>query len=244
MFSFGQRISLRDKVLFYESITNLLDGGVTLLSALQGFSSRLNDGPLKEAVENTVFFVESGDQLNTAMRKLPNFYTEKEVAIVEAGEQTGMMRETFTAIAGELRMQEDLRRKVIGAMTYPVIIMIFLLIAVVVIMTYVIPQIMPVIVEMATELTFSTRSLIVVSEFLQNNIIWIFGVFVALYLLFRAFVVTDTGRMWWDRFKIYNILTGQVYKNYLIVQVMATFHLLSSAGVSIVKALRLTGASS
>jgi len=97
---------------------------------------------------------------------------------------------------------------------------------------------------MAAEMTFATRSLIAVSDFLRANIFWIIGVVVALYLFFRGFVVTDTGRMWWDRYKIYNFLTGQVYKNYLIVQVMATFHLLSSAGVSIVKSLRLTGASS
>lgn len=50
--------------------------------------------------------------------------------------------------------------------------------------------------------------------------------------------------MWFDRFKVYNIVSGKVYKNYMIVQVMNTFHLLSSSGVSVVRALRLTGASS
>lgn len=84
MFSFTKSVSTKEKVLFYESIANLLDGGVTLLSAFKGFASRLSAGPLKDSVDNTIFFVESGDQLNTAMRKLPNFYTEKEIAIIEA----------------------------------------------------------------------------------------------------------------------------------------------------------------
>lgn len=122
--------------------------------------------------------------------------------------------------------------------------MIFLVLAVTVIMVYVIPQIMPVIVEMAAEMTFSTRSLIAVSDFLRNNIYWIIGGIIAATLIFRGFVVTDSGKMWFDKFKIYNLVSGKVYKNYLIVQVMGTFHLLSSSGVSIVKALRLTGASS
>lgn len=56
--------------------------------------------------------------------------------------------------------------------------------------------------------------------------------------------MTDSGKLWWDRVKIFNPLTGKVYKNYLIVQVMGTFHLLSSSGVGILKALRLTGESS
>lgn len=244
MFSFLSRISNKDKVLFYESIANLLDGGVTLLSAFKGFSSRLPEGPLKDAIDNTIFFIESGDQLNTAMRKLPNFYSEKEIAIIEAGEQTGMLKDTFMAISVELRMQEELRSKVLGALTYPIIILIFLVLAIAVIMIYVIPQIMPVIVEMATDIPFSTRSLIAVSEFLQHNFTWILALMVAAVMIFRGFVVTDSGKMWFDRFKVYNIVSGKVYKNYMIVQVMNTFHLLSSSGVSIVRTLRLTGASS
>ncbi len=217
---------------------------MTLLSSLKGFASRIPQGALRDAVENTIFFIESGDQMNTAMRKLPNFYTEKEIAIVESGEQTGMLKDTFTAIALELRMQEELKRKVLGSLTYPFIIMIFLILAVGVIMVYVIPQIMPVIAEMSADMSFSTRSLIAVSDFLRENIVWIIGVIVASGLIFRGFVVTDAGKMWWDKFKVFNFLTGPVYKNYLIVQVMGTFHLLSSSGVGIVKALRLTGASS
>lgn len=51
--------------------------------------------------------------MNIAMRKVTNFYGEKEIAIVESGEQTGMMMTTFESIAKEMRMQEELRRKVV-----------------------------------------------------------------------------------------------------------------------------------
>ena len=57
MFSFNRGVSSKDKVLFYESIANLLDGGVTLLAAFKGFASRLPAGKLRDAVENTIFFV-------------------------------------------------------------------------------------------------------------------------------------------------------------------------------------------
>ena len=55
--------------------------------------------------------------------------------------------------------------------------------------------------------------------------------------------MTDMGQRWLDRLKLSAPITGIIYKNYLIVQVMSTFHLLSSSGVSIIKTLRLTGAS-
>lgn len=96
---FTHSIPLKDKILFYESLANLLDGGVTLLSALRGFSARLPSGGYREAIENTIFFIESGDLMNTAMRKVPDFYSEKEIAIVESGEQVGMLHTTLVAIA-------------------------------------------------------------------------------------------------------------------------------------------------
>jgi type II secretory pathway component PulF len=177
------------------------------------------------------------------MRKFPDFYTQKEIAIVESGEQTGMLKDAFMAIASELRMQEDLRRKVIGALTYPLVILFFLVLALTVVMTYVVPQIMPIIAEMTTEISLSTRSLIWVSNFLRHNMIFIIVVLIATLLIFRGYTMTDIGKRWLDRVKLSAPITGTIYKNYLVVQVMSTFHLLSSSGVSIVKALRLTGAS-
>jgi type II secretory pathway component PulF len=122
-------------------------------------------------VDHLVFFVESGDAVNVAMRKLPNFFDEQEVAIVESGEQTGMIQGAFLAIATDLRSQEDLKNKITSAMTYPVIIMFFLVLAVSVVMIYVVPQLMPIIGNMSGELPLMTKALIGTSEFLKNNII-------------------------------------------------------------------------
>lgn len=208
MFSFlTKSIPLKDKILFYESVSNLLDGGVTLLSAIKGFGARIPEGPLKDTMENTIFFLESGDAMNVAMRKLPNFYNEREVAIVESGEQTGMLKDTFSSIASELRMQEELRGKVVNALTYPVIVMIFLLIALIIVMMYVIPQIMPLLGEMTKDVSFATRSLIWASDFLRHYALILFLIVIAIALIFRGFIMTEPGAKWFDRFKLYAPLT-------------------------------------
>lgn len=200
------------------------------MSALRGFGGRLKAGSrIRESVENTLFFLEGGDAMNTAMRKIPDFYGEKEIAIVESGEQTGMLKDTFEAIAREMRMQEELRRKVVGALTYPFIIMLFLMLALIVVMTYVIPQIMPIIAEMTTDIPFSTRSLIAVSSFFSENIILIILILIAIGLLVYGYSNTDMGRRFFDREKLYLPVIGTVYRNYMIVQVMSTFHLLASS---------------
>jgi type II secretory pathway component PulF len=198
---------------------------------------------LHDTLENVIFFVESGDALNIAMRKFPDFFTDKEVALIESGEQTGMLAKSFQSIAVELRMQHDLKTKVIGALTYPFVIMFFLVLALTIVMTYVVPQIMPMIAEMSTKTSFSTRSLIWASTFLRENIVFIILLIVAIGLIGRGYIMTESGHKKFDRACIYFPLVGMIYKNYLIVQVMSTFHLLASSGVSIIKTLRLTGAS-
>jgi type II secretory pathway component PulF len=240
---FSPSISLADKILFYESVSNLLEWGVTLLGSMKWLLSRTPVWLLRDTIEHTIFFVESGDALGIAMRKMSNFYTEKEIAIVESGEQTGMLVKAFRSISAELRMQEDLRRKVIGALTYPLVIMGFLILALTVVMTYVVPQIMPIIAEMTTTVPLSTRSLIAVSNFLRDNIVLLIVSLIALSLITRGYLMTESGRRWSDHQRLSLPIIGPIYRNYLIVVVMSTFHLLVSSGVSIVKVLRLTGAS-
>lgn len=236
--------SLKDKILFYESTANLLEWWVTLLSSLKGFLERLPPGSFRDVVENTIFFIEWGDAMNVAMRKIPGFYGEKEIAIIESWEQTGLLATTFWAIARELRMQEDLRNKVYSALTYPFIIFFFLALALIVVMTYVIPQIMPIIAEMTTEIPFSTRSLIASSNFLRDNGLALIVVLVAMSLIFYGYTSTWRGALWLDKQKLMFPLFWRLYKNYMVVQVMDTFSLLMGSGVSILKSLKLTWSSS
>jgi MSHA biogenesis protein MshG len=183
MFPFSSNISLSDKILFFESISNLLDGGVSLIASISSFTERINNGKFKAVLQNTVYFLQSGDSLSTAMRKIPDFYTQKEIAIIESGEQTGMLKETFLSIAKDLRNQEDLRRKIANAMAYPVIILFFLILSLSIVMIYVIPQILPIITSTGTNLGWSTRSLVATSDFLRNNILLLIGGTVTMILL-------------------------------------------------------------
>jgi type IV pilus assembly protein PilC len=90
-------------------------------------------------------------------------------------------------------------------------------------MIYVIPQIMPMITEMTNDIPWTTESLIWVSDFMKNNVLYIIGFIVAWALIFYAYVSTPNGRKWIDTVKMQFPIVGKVYKNYMVVQVMDTF---------------------
>jgi len=215
---------------------------VSLLDALRGFHDRTENPRLKQEVNNLLFFTEAGDPLSTAMRKLPNFFSDQEIALIEAGEQTGTLQVSLMAVSVDLRDQEDLRRQIVGALTYPFIILLFLLIAGIIVMVYVIPQLIPILTQ-NSEVPFVTQTFIGTSNFIRNNILSIILFFVAIFLVARALISTKNGRLAFDTFLIKMPVIGRVYRNYLTVRYTSTLSLLMGAGITILKVFRLTGKS-
>lgn len=237
------KIRIKDKAQFYENIANLLDGWVTLMAALSGYKDRTDHLGLKSELDTLLAFVEWGDAVSIAMRKLPNLFREGEVAIIESGEQTGNLHDSFMALAKDLRDQEELRNKVKWALTYPFVIFLFLIIAIVIVMAYVIPQIIPIIADSAGELPLSTKSLIFVSDFIKEHIVLILIFLAGVALIWKWYTSTELGKYRLDKHKFSFPVVGEVYRNYITVRVMTTLSLLIGSGVVILKTLRLTGAS-
>lgn len=173
-------IKVKDKVHFYENISNLLEGGVSLIPSIQGYRDRIEHLGVKKELDNLLFFLEGGDALSVSMRKIPNFFSDGEITIIESGEQTGKIQSSFVSLASDLRDQDELRGKIRNAMTYPFIIFIFLIIAICIVMIYVLPQIRQIIDQAQGDLPFSTRSLMAVSGFMQEHFMLILLVLIGI----------------------------------------------------------------
>ncbi|HBB27486.1 TPA: hypothetical protein DCZ36_03250, partial [Candidatus Gracilibacteria bacterium] len=89
---FWHRISIKEKALFYEHLANMVDGGVPVIASLYSFLDKNRNIKMEVEIMNLLVFVESGDSFSIAMKKLPNIFDKREVAIIEAGEQSGTMQ--------------------------------------------------------------------------------------------------------------------------------------------------------
>jgi len=151
------------------------------------------------------------------------------------------MQHSFVSLANELRNQEELKSKVKGALTYPFIIILFLVGAVMTIMTYIIPKLEPLFANTGVELPFATQALIGTSRFIQGNFWGIIIFAIVIVLAFQAYAKSITGRRALDVFYLKIPVVGDVYRNYTIVRVASTLSLLLEAGIPIVRTLTLTG---
>ncbi len=237
---FWHRINPADKILFYSHLANLVDGGVSIMQALHSFLDKTDNPKMYAEIRNLIFFIDSGNAFHVAMKKLPLVFDRREVAVVEAGEASGTIHKSFMNLAEEMRVQEDLKRKVTGSLTYPAIIIFFLVGAILVIMTFVIPKLKPLFADAGMDLPLITRTLIATSDFISGHFIALAVGIVALIALLRIYLQSESGRRVFDGWYLSIPVVGAVYKNYSIVRVASSLGLLLSAGIPIIRTITLT----
>jgi type II secretory pathway component PulF len=178
--------------------------------------------------------------MSSAMKKLPRTFDTAEISIIQAGEQSGTLHRSFMSLAEDVRNRDDLRKKILSAMTYPLIIVGFLFAAIVIVMVFVIPKLLPLFETAQTELPLSTRSLIATSDFISNHFFLLFFLGIIAGASLYSYAITPSGKEFFDRLLLKIPVVGNVYRNYMIVRMATTLGLLLASGIPILKTLRLT----
>lgn len=237
------RISLIDKFNFYEYLSVMLDGWVTISETLESVQSKIRNSYFKEKIVELQTYVSSWDSFSKSMKKVPQIFSSAEISMVESGETTGKLSSSLGALAENLRKSHDLRSKIKSALTYPAIIFVFLLLAVVIVLMYVIPAVSQLFETSEVSLPIATVALVATSNFVIYNWPYIILFIATCIVFYYWYKNTEKGRANLDYFFLWLPLIGKVYKNYLLSSLSTNLWSLISSGVSIVQSLSLTGKS-
>ncbi len=234
-----RRVSLVDKFNFYEYLSIMLDWWVTIVSSLEWVQWKIKNVYFKEKLQELLVYISSWDSLSKAMKKIPDIFWASETSIIEAWEKSWTLVDSLASIALEFKKLHELKSTIKNALTYPLIILIFLVVAVMIVMTYVIPSIIPLIEDAWVEKPFATVALIATSNFVSNN--WILIIIFIIAVIFWLIWYKNTAS--WKR----NIdvlllkmpLVWVLYKNYIIASTSSVLGSLLNSWVPIVKTLIL-----
>ncbi|NDK10170.1 type II secretion system F family protein [Candidatus Gracilibacteria bacterium] len=240
-FTFHRKVSLVDKFNFYEYLSVMLDGGVTISETLDSVQTKIKNQNFKEKIKDLQTYVSSGDSVSKSMKKIPQIFSSGEISIIEAGETTGKLSQSLGNLAQNLRKSHDLRSKIKGALTYPVIIFLFLILAVIVVLAYVIPSVSQLFESTEVELPVATQALVATSDFVIYNWGYIILFVLTALVLFYGYKNTEKGRANLDYFILGLPLIGKVNKNYLLATFSTNLGSLIASGVPVVKSLSLSG---
>lgn len=234
-----KKVSPLDKANFFEYLSVMIDGWVSLTEALGSVESKISSVYFKQKVEELLTYIQSWDPFSKAMKKMPDIFQRGEVSIIEAGEQTGWLVDSLWKLSEDLKKIHNLKKKVKSALTYPLIIFIFLFIAIIIVLVYVIPAITPLFENSDVDLPTATKALMATSDFVKNNFGLLLLFLASIYVWFLWYKSTSTWKAQLDHMFLHLPLVGKVYRNYLLANISSNLWSLIWAWVSVMTTLKL-----
>jgi type IV pilus assembly protein PilC len=239
--SFGG-VPRKQLVSFTRQLSTLQDAGLPILRSLQILEQQQKPGLLKAIVGGVGDDVEGGGTLSDAMAKYPKAFDKLYVNMISAGEIGGVLDLILARLADFMEKAAKLKKKVIGAMIYPGVVISIAVGVVTMIMIFVIPKFEGIFKDFKLELPGPTLVLLGMSHFFANDYGWVYliafpFVFGGLIKLLR---LSEGGRFAVDMAKIKIPIIGSIISKSSIARFTRTLGTLISAGVPILDAINIT----
>ena len=191
----GARVRNDDLTIFYRQMSDLIGAGVPLVKSIGIIKSQTENSHLAEILSQVNADVQGGDTFASALEKHDRIFSKLTVALVRAGEAGGLLDETMNRIADYSESQEEVRSKIKSALAYPIIMVVVGMLAIIVLLTFVMPKVLAIFDELNQQLPFLTQVLIDVSGFLQKYGIFLMVGLIGLFIGFKQYIKTDHGAM-------------------------------------------------
>lgn len=240
----SKKVWIADKYNFFEYMSVMLDWWVWITEALDSVTSKIASPYFKQKIRELSTYILSWDSFSKAMKKIPLVFESSEISIVESWEAVGQLSKSFMKLSDDLKRIHELKNKIKTALTYPMIIFLFMILALIIVLVWVIPQLMPLFEDSGVELPATTKALVAVSDFVINNI-WIIVLSIAtLVVLVVGYTNTKSWKESVEQLVLNFPLVGPIYKNYILANLALNLSTLVWSWISIIKALTLVWKSS
>jgi len=236
--------SIQEQATFAKRLAILTKAGIPILEALHMMQKQAKSKSSALIINHLHEQLESGHSLAEGMAKFKNVFGEFAVNIVRVGEHSGTLNENLNYLADELKKKQELRRKIIAALVYPIFIVLATIGMTIVLTTYVFPKIMPIFQSFKTQLPWSTRLLMLASRTFSNDWLYIIGLLIATLAGVWFLLRQPKIRLWVDRNILRLPFLGALLKSYLVSNVTRSLGLLLKSEVRIVEALEIVASTS
>lgn len=235
-----RKIDNKALLTFNQEMLVLLKAGMPIMQALDTILERIETGGLNELLLQVRDDVKGGAPLSGALEKhgraFPHLYT----ASIRAGERTGDLPRTIRRYIQYLKRVDGIRKKVVAALFYPAILVVFALMAVALLLIYVVPTLSQVYIDSGSQLPLLTQLLITLTTFLRRYILVGIALGGAAVWGFRYWKSTESGRFALDKFKLTVPFVGDVFTKYSVAAFTRTLGTVLGSGIPIVEAMRMS----
>jgi MSHA biogenesis protein MshG len=238
------KVTTSDLVMFSRQMYTITRAGIPLLRGLRGLVASTHNAILRETLEDILASLEGGRDLAASFARHPQIFPKLYVSIVSVGEATGTLDKSFQRLTEYMAQEKDMHDRVKGAVRYPIIVMITIVLAMVFMSTFVIPKFAPVFAQLKGELPLPTKMLLGSSAVVRDYWHLALG-FIALCIYgVRAWLKTPDGRMRWDRMKLRVPVLGRLMYEATLSRINRSMAISLSAGMPMTQTLAVIARSS
>lgn len=238
------KVKEKDIVIFVRQFCTMIDAGLPLVQCLEILQDQQSNPTFRTILKQIKRDVEEGATLSDAIRKHPKVFDHLFVNLVAAGETGGILDVILARLAAYIEKAANLKKKVKGAMTYPIIVITIALVVVAVILIYVIPVFAGMFKDAGVPLPPITVFVMNMSSFAQSYFHWFILGFILLGYVFKRIRRTEKGRDVTDRLFLKAPVFGLLIRKVAVARFTRTLGTMISSGVPILDGLDIVAATS
>ncbi len=238
------KVTTSDLVMFSRQMYTITRAGIPLLRGLRGLVASTHNAILRETLEDILESLEGGRDLAASFARHPEIFPKLYVSIISVGEATGTLDKSFQRLTEYMALEKDMHDRVKGAVRYPIIVMITIVLAMVFMSTFVIPKFAPVFAQLKGEMPLPTKMLLGSSALVRDYWHFTLGFIGAFIYGLRVWLKTPDGRMKWDRMKLRVPVMGKLMYEATLSRINRSMAISLSAGMPMTQTLAVIARSS
>ena len=234
-------VKQNDVILFCRQFSTMIDAGLPIIQCLDILHSQQENPTFKKMLKSIKENVESGSTLAEALKAYPKQFDDLFVNMVHAGEMGGILDTILRRLSAYMEKAANLKRKVKGAMTYPIVTLIIAIVVLAVILIFVIPVFQDMFADFGSSLPVPTQIVVGMSEFAKANAVYTLVALILFGIAFRRFYRTEKGRAVVDRAVLRLPVFGDLLRKVAVAKFTRTMGTMLASGVAILEALDIVG---
>jgi type IV pilus assembly protein PilC len=241
---FKPKVKTMELVIFTRQLSTMVSAGVPLLRSLNSLQAQAENPALKEVLTGVTSDVESGISIGEALAKYPKVFSSVYVNMVKAGEAGGILDDILKKVATEQEKNASMKKKIKGAMTYPIVLLSITVVAFFGLMIFIVPQIGKMIKNLGgpdAKLPAITEIMLGISDFMQHYWYIVIGSLTLVVWLFLRWKKTAKGKKTFHALILKAPTIGVIIQKVAVARFARTFSALMGAGMGVLEALTVTG---
>ena len=235
------KVTMDDKMSFFQQLSTLVCSGTPLLQSLRQGAEQCQSTKLRKVLEEISGRVASGSSFNSAAAAYPNIFEPYWIEVIRTGEMTGQMGSVLLDLNKQIRESRETRRKVTAALMYPIILVCVAILAVTVMLWMVVPTFAGMFKDMGAKLPGITQFVVDLSAGVVAYGLYVLGAVVAAIFGFKRYMKTESGKRNIGGVGLILPLIGPLMVQMAMYRFSSNLALLLKAGVPMLETLTTLG---